>query len=275
MMSGPRGDWNGVRADLARHSVALLHARLDDWRPEGAGGPRLRALLGRDWSRFLDLTHHDVRTRFAASRVLLKYAAAAALDVRPQAVELGYTPTGRPYLLGYDGVQISLSHTEDLLLVGLATSGTIGVDAERGDRELYGPGLARHLCTPREVELVEALPAEERDPALVRLWTLKEAYSKAIGLGMQFSFTDFGFETDHSVTGVRRPDGTPGTGTEWAFHTYYLDGPFTISVAVGDAGFGVTEDTQAGTMLDAGIVDALTEALGDDDLGPPEDDERW
>ncbi|WP_434597774.1 4'-phosphopantetheinyl transferase family protein [Streptomyces sp. A5-4] len=274
-MSGPKGDWNRVRADLAQHATALIYARLDDWLPEAVGGPRLRALLGRDWNRFLDLTHHEVRARFAASRVLLKFAAAAALRVRPQVVELGYTPTGRPYLLGYDGVQISLSHTEDLLLVGLATGATIGVDAERSDRALYGPGLGRYLCTPREVELLEALPVAERDPALVRLWTLKEAYSKAIGLGMQFRFTGFGFDTDDTLTGVRHPDGTPGTGSEWSFRTYYLEGPFTVSVAVGDAGFGVTDDTRANTMLDAGIVDALTEALGDEEAGPADDDEWW
>ncbi|WP_107471324.1 4'-phosphopantetheinyl transferase family protein [Streptomyces monashensis] len=272
---GPRGDWNSVRRDLAVHACAILYARLDDWRPERAGGPRLRALLGRDWARYLDLTHPEVRTRFASSRVLLKFAAGAALHVPPQAVELGYTPSGRPYLHGYDGVQISLSHTEDLLLVGLATGAVIGVDAERADRALYGAGLGRHLCTPREVELIEAMPAARRDPALVRLWTLKEAYSKAIGLGMQFRFTDFGFETDGTPTGVRRPDGTPGTGSEWSFRTYALLDRYTVSVAVGDSGFGVTTDTQAHTTLDDSIVDALAEALGADEAEQRTVDEWW
>ncbi|MEV0575697.1 MULTISPECIES: 4'-phosphopantetheinyl transferase family protein [unclassified Streptomyces] len=275
LISGPDGDWDRVRADLAEHACAVLYARLEDWRPERAGGPRLRALLGRDWARYLDLTHPDVRTRFASSRVLLKFAAAAALRVPPQAVELGYTPSGRPYLRGYDGVQISLSHTENLLLVGLATGAVIGVDAERSDRVLYGPGLGRHLCTPHEIELVEAMDPSERDAALIRLWTLKEAYSKAIGLGMQFRFTDFGFETDGTPTEVRRPDGTPGTGNEWAFRTFYLDGEYTISVAAGDSGFGGTGDTQAHTTLDGMIVDVLTEALGEDVAETPTDNEWW
>ncbi|MFC3575165.1 4'-phosphopantetheinyl transferase family protein [Streptomyces yaanensis] len=275
VITGPRGDWNRVRRDLATHASAILYARLDDWRPERAGGPRLRVLLGRDWGRYLDLTHPEVRTRFASSRVLLKYAAGAALHVPPQSVELGYTPSGRPYLHGYDGVQISLSHTDDLLLVGLATGAVIGVDAERADRRMYGAGLGRHLCTPRETELIEAMAPEERDPALIRLWTLKEAYSKAIGLGMQFRFTDFGFETDGTPTGVRRPDGTPGTGSEWSFRTYSLLGRYTVSVAVGDSGFGVTTDTQAHTMLDGGIVDALAEALGAEENDRQGGDDLW
>nr|WP_223206427.1 4'-phosphopantetheinyl transferase superfamily protein [Streptomyces xanthii] len=275
MITGPGGNWQEVRADLDRHRAAILYARLDDWRPERAGGPRLRALLGRDWARFLELTHPDVRTRFASSRVLLKFAAAAALHVPPQAVELGYTHTGRPFLRGYDGVHISLSHTDELLLVGLATGGVIGVDAERADRRLYGPGLGRHLCTPHEVTEIEAMPEEDRNPALVRLWTLKEAYSKAIGLGMQFRFTDFGFRPDGTPTDVLRPDGQPGSDGEWTFRTYGLDDTYVVSVAVGDAGFGAGADTAAGTALDAGIVDALAEVLGEDEAAGPEPDEWW
>ncbi|GAA2077477.1 hypothetical protein GCM10009801_33610 [Streptomyces albiaxialis] len=278
MISGPRGDWHRVRADLEQHASVVLYAHLGDWQPQRAGNPRLRALLGRDWPRFLDLTHPGLRTRFASSRVLLKFAAASVLSVAPQDIELGYGPTGRPYLRGYDGVQISLSHTDELLLVGLATGGVIGVDAERSDRSLYGPGLGRQLCTTNETELIEAMPLEERDAALLRLWTLKEAYSKAIGLGMQFRFTDFGFRPDGTPTEVRRPDGTPGTGDEWSFRTYLLDasdGQYTVSVAVGDAGFGGTVDHVASTTLDATIVDALTTALGTDFPDPEEDLTDW
>ncbi len=249
--------------------MSVLYARLADWRPDRAASPRLRALLGRDWNRYLDLTHADVRRRFVASRVLLKFAAGAALDVPPDTVELGYGPTGRPYLRGYDGLDISLSHTDDLLLVGLTTAGVIGVDAERADRPMYGSGLGKHVCTPHELLLLEQLPEAERDGALVRIWTLKEAYSKARGLGMQFKFTEFGFLVDEAdgraPTVVNRPDGEPGTGDEWSFRTYRIDDDYLVSVAVGDGGFGSTQDFTAGTLLDGGFADLLTEVLGSDD----------
>lgn len=267
---GPDGAWSRVRDDLNAHGVVLLYALLGDWRPDRAGGPRLRALLGRDWARYLELTHPEVRVRFAASRVLLKFAAAAVLEVPAHVVELTYGPTGRPYLRGYDAVDISLSHTDDLLLVGMTTRGVIGVDAERADRRLYGPGLGKHLCTPHELELLEQFPENERNDSLVRLWTLKEAYSKAIGQGMQFRFTDFGFGSG-APQSVNMPDGQRGTGSEWTFRTYDVDGDYVVSAAVGDRGFGGTADTAAVTMLESSFVDALTEVLGDDDLDPAED----
>ncbi|MEU0695337.1 4'-phosphopantetheinyl transferase superfamily protein [Streptomyces niveus] len=268
VIPGPSADWSRVRADLDRHGVAVLCARQDDWRPEGAG-ERLRALLGHDWERYVDLTDRQVRTRFAASRVLLKFGAAAALGVRPESVELGYGLGGRPCLRGYDGVHISLSHTDDLLLVGLATDGAIGVDAERSDRVLYGSGLVRHMCTPYEAERIEAMPVAGRNPAMLRLWTLKEAYSKAVGLGMKLGFTDFGFSPDRAPTDVLRPDGTPGTVGAWAFHTLSYTGRYTLGVAVGDAGFGRTTDPSAATALDPVTVDALLAALAEEERDPP------
>ena len=274
-ISHPKGAWDKVRGDLEAYGVAVLYALLGDWRPDRAGGPRLRALLGRDWQRYLELSHPEVRVRYAASRVLLKFAAAAVLRVPAQDVELSYGPTGRPLLRGYDAIDISLSHTDELLLVGLTTRGVIGVDAERSDRRMYGPGLGRHVCTPHELQMLEEYPLEQRNDALVRLWTLKEAYSKAIGQGMQFRFTDFGFDPADPRSGLNRPDGRPGTGAEWTFRTYSIDGDYTASVAVGDRGFGETVDTAASNALDLVIVDALARALGEDEpAGDPADDEE-
>ncbi|KJY42844.1 phosphopantetheinyl transferase [Streptomyces sp. NRRL B-1568] len=253
--------WDRVRHDLSVHGTALLYAHLADLQPDLPDGPQLQDMLGRDWSRYLGLAHAEVRHRYAASRVLLKLAAGTVLRGDPDALELAYGPTGRPYLRGCDQIDISLSHTEDLLLVGLTTRGLIGVDAERADRQMYGGGLGRHVCTPYELVTLAALDDSERNPSLVRLWTLKEAYSKAIGQGMQFRFTEFGFGPDGKPVRVQRPDGTAGTGDEWAFRTFPLANGYCVSAAVYDAGFGPVQDTDITTMLDEDCVETIVRAL--------------
>ena len=62
------------------------------------------------------------------------------IEAAPDTVELAYKPGGRPYLRGLDQIDISLSHTETLLLVGLTRRGWIGVDAELRDRPMLGLG---------------------------------------------------------------------------------------------------------------------------------------
>ena len=261
----PEGaDWSPLRADLRRHGTALVHGRLTDWQVPPGEEHLLHEVLGRDLPSHLALGHADLRARYAASRRLLKRAAAAALGVHPADLELSYGPTGRPSLRGFDQIDISLSHTADLLLVGLTTRGLIGVDAEPASRQLYRRGLRRHTCTPQESRDLEQLPEADRDGALLRLWTLKEAYSKAIGQGLAFRFTEFGFGPADEPVRVNRPDGRAGTGAEWSFSTHTVDvggAAFVVSAAVHDTGLGRTLDTEVATMLDPETVTAITGAL--------------
>ncbi|MET8629329.1 4'-phosphopantetheinyl transferase superfamily protein [Kitasatospora sp. NPDC004669] len=257
--------WEDVRENVEQHGTAVLYTRLDSWQWESRDESALRRLLGRDFARYVRFDNPILRRRFAAARALLKTAAAFVLRVPPESLELSYSPSGRPYLRGFDQLDMSLSHTEDLLLVGLTTRGLIGVDVERADRMLWGPGLGHQVCTPHELRQLSALAEHERNQSLVRLWTLKEAYTKAIGQGMQFRFTEFGFADAADAAGhvrVLRPDGTPGTGDEWAFSTQTLPEGFCMSTAVCNTGFGSPLDPAAATILDQGLVAALSAALG-------------
>ncbi|MET7716853.1 4'-phosphopantetheinyl transferase superfamily protein [Streptomyces sp. NPDC005407] len=256
-VTGPEGPWEQVRDAVREYGSVVVHAQLDDWLPADLDAPELRPLLGRDYTRFAAMTHYQIRSRFVASRLLLKHVACAIIEASPQSVELAYKPGGRPYLRGLDQIDISLSHTDTLLLVGLTRRGWIGVDAELRDRPMLGLGTENQVCTPHEREALAQIADERRNGALVRLWTLKEAYSKAIGQGMRFRFTEFGFGPQERKVQVLRPDGSRGTGDEWTFHTCLVDRRYTVSVALFDAGFGDTSDTAASTMLDAGLMEAL------------------
>ena len=44
--------------------------------------------------------------------------------------------------------------------------------------------LARVCCTAPETQALQALDADARQHAFLRLWTRKEAYLKALGLGL-------------------------------------------------------------------------------------------
>lgn len=230
--------WERARRELADGRAVLLHAPLDDWLPEQTDDTSLRALLGRDWCRYLELAKGQMGVRMAATRALLRYAAANLVDEDTASLELSYGPTGRPYLSGCVWVDISLSYVDHLVLLGLTTRGLIGVDAERLDRDLYRTGQSRHICTPYELITQAEVAEEERNSSLVRLCTLKGAYGKAMGLGMQFRFIDIGFGPDGRAVRVQRPDGTPATGDEWTFRSFVLDGEYLVGTAVYDADLG-------------------------------------
>ncbi|MFG2718532.1 4'-phosphopantetheinyl transferase family protein [Streptomyces sp. NPDC048416] len=268
-MASPDGHWLRVRESLAFFGNAVVYANWQQWRSAVAAEPELRSLLGNnDWQRFSALDKPEVRYRFAVSRMLVRHAASAALQVLPEAVELAYKPGGRPYLRGCDQIDISLSHTLDLVVVGLNRLGRIGVDTELARRRLRYSQVHRQICTAAERRALAPLPESEQEAELLRTWTLKEAYTKALGQGMRMGFTQFGFDPEGRE--LQTPDGDAASYGEWSFGTFGLDlngGPtsndgYVVSVACQDAGHGAVEDTSVGTMLDEGFLGEVVDLLG-------------
>ncbi|MGY0061526.1 4'-phosphopantetheinyl transferase family protein [Streptomyces sp. LZ34] len=173
--------------------------------------PGLRGMLDdRDRRRLRTLPRPAARGRFVASRLLLKHLVAAVSGATPEAVCLAYEPGGRPYAscVGTGRVEVSLSHTGELLVAGVSRRGRIGVDVEAAGRPMRYADVGRRLCAPAERAALAGLAEPERERALLRLWTLKEAYTKALGRGMRLAFAEFEF-------GVVVSSGVSGGG--WRF----------------------------------------------------------
>ncbi|MFF0297132.1 4'-phosphopantetheinyl transferase family protein [Kitasatospora sp. NPDC004615] len=264
LMPGPGAKWLQVRQAMAWHGHAVVYAYTEQWQDAVLAEPDLRQFLGnRDWQRLSSLEQVRTRERFAASRLLVRYAAGAALQVPPDAVELGYKPGGRPYLRGCDQIDVSISHTRDLIVVGLSRRGRIGVDTELADRKVRYQDMRRLLCTPAERGWLGGLPARRQEKQLLRLWTLKEAYTKALGQGMRLGFTEFGFAEFGSGPGtaLHTPDGAAAGFGEWTFGTYALKRGYLVSIACHDAGHQAVADTAVSTMLDGGFLAEVVNLL--------------
>ncbi|MGN5376808.1 4'-phosphopantetheinyl transferase family protein [Streptomyces lasalocidi] len=204
---GPDGPWEEVQERIEATGRAVVHTTWGQWLTPALLDPGLRTLLGHDWPRYRQHPAAADRMTLAVSRAVLKYTAAAALQVSAGRLDLAYLPGGRPVLRGLGAdLRVSLTHTDELIAVGVSTAGPIGVDAESAGRRISFGALRRHVCTAEEAELLAALPEEERTDRLLRLWTLKEAYTKALGHGMRRRFSAVGFGWDAAGT-----PGSPGT----------------------------------------------------------------
>lgn len=260
----PGRPWATVRTRLEREGHAVVTATWGEWLTAALTEPGLRPLLGRDWQRYRRTGNAAARYRFVTSRMLVKYTAATVLGTDPAALELAYRIGGRPYLRGFDQIDVSLSHTGDLIAVGVSRTGRIGVDAEPVGREISFDMLRRHMCTRAEAAGLARMTPERQARGLLRLWTLKEAYTKALGQGLRLGFTEFGFGPDGALTTA---DGSPAPGGAWAFTTHpVLDGRYLVSTACQDTGLDTARDTVARTMLEPGFTGAVRTAP------PPEPD---
>jgi 4'-phosphopantetheinyl transferase len=135
------------------------------------------------------------RGAFLRRRALSRRAVAARLGVAPESVEIGHAPSGAPKVLAPgSSLQISISGRADFCAVAMAET-SIGVDIEPL-RAIEPPWNMLH---PSERKALEALWSEARLEAFSRLWTAKEAYLKALGLGFARESTKIAVGLDFSI----------------------------------------------------------------------------
>lgn len=93
---------------------------------------------------------------------------------------------GKPSLdlkYGRAPLRFNMSHSHNLILYGVTRRREIGVDVEKIRPLLNMDLVAASLLSRDEHARFSALPVCQRQGAFFRYWTLKEAYTKAIGKG--------------------------------------------------------------------------------------------
>ncbi|MBI5032171.1 MAG: 4'-phosphopantetheinyl transferase superfamily protein [Chloroflexi bacterium] len=134
------------------------------------------------------------RERFIANRGLLREILSYYLDCDPAQLHFRYNPFGKPTLdqnVNKSAIHFSVSHSNTLGLIALADTPEIGVDIERIDPIHANMTIAEQFFSPREVAVLRMLPRTLRIKAFYNCWTRKEAFVKAMGLGLSMSLQDF------------------------------------------------------------------------------------
>ena len=119
------------------------------------------------WKRLEEETGHG------AAYALLESLVGAPLP------EICRTPRGKPCFHD-DPRHFSISHTLHHAFCCVSEK-NVGIDAEEIGRKI-DPRLAQRYLSPGELARLEA--AADKGDALLRLWVLKESYSKLTGRGI-------------------------------------------------------------------------------------------
>ncbi|MDQ1484434.1 MAG: 4-phosphopantetheinyl transferase, partial [Actinomycetota bacterium] len=126
------------------------------------------------------------RARFVAARLLLRRSASTVVGCAPDDVRVEVDDAGRPFVVGSPTpLYVSIAHSGDYVVVAVA-SRRVGVDIERLPATPLHVGIAKRICSMTELRDIARLDPSLRERAVMRLWTRKEAYGKAIGVGLGF-----------------------------------------------------------------------------------------
>jgi 4'-phosphopantetheinyl transferase len=172
--------------------------RIDlDAGPVSPGGALLLSLD--EIERAGRLLCEDKRTRFIAGRSALRVLLAGYLGEVPQALTFRYGPRGKPALVAGaspPALFFNYSNSHHLGLLAVSTVREVGIDIEYRHRGISVAPLARHILSGSEAAAFQRLPPPQRKPALLATWTRKEAYVKALGVGLALPFKAFSVAVD-------------------------------------------------------------------------------
>jgi 4'-phosphopantetheinyl transferase len=156
--------------------------------------------------------------------LLVRGLACSMLDIPNSELSFVAGPHGKPYLSGYPEFHFNLSHSGSRVICVVDTQ-PVGVDIER--QRPIDLAVARLWFSADEQACLMVTCPEKRLELFYILWTLKESYAKAVGLGLALdpkSFTVLPDEENSATVLTAYPD--PAR----FFRTYRLDGGYRAAV---------------------------------------------
>lgn len=195
------------------------------------------AILGSDEAK------RSARFRFSSDRAsyilshgLLRLALSNRYGGEPAGWRFVYDENGRPDLDSPPAAEIrfSISHTRGLSVCGIAEASiSLGCDAEALSSNIDLEADPSPYFSTLEQTQLQALPSAERLRSSLSLWTLKEAYLKAIGTGLARSPTDFSVSMISPDPPTVSECALCGSSCEeWSFARLVLGVPYAVSLAV-------------------------------------------
>lgn len=119
------------------------------------------------------------------------------LVVDPKSLKFKKNLYGKPeVVVGWDNsdtnpkLQFNISHTDSLIACGVTVNVPVGIDVEDKRRKMKHDvlSLAKRFYSSEEVNFLSTITEPEAQrKEFVKLWTLKEAYVKALGKGFSAS----------------------------------------------------------------------------------------
>ena len=229
----------GALRPLEPARVELWCAFLADLDAEGLWERYPALLTDAERARQQRFRFAEDRRRGLAARALVRTVLSRYAPVAPEAWVFEADAHGRPRIAAPQPavpLEFNIAHSGDLVAVGVASASALGVDVEQLARRTDTTQLERYFAPP-EITRLRALPARERRLRFFELWTLKESYLKARGVGLRMPLHALAFEfPGPGAVCLSLAAAVPDHASRWAFAQFMLRDEYMLAVCAERAG---------------------------------------
>lgn len=181
---------------------------------------------------------------FLISHVLLRQVLADYVQQQPTEISFSENNYGKPFLSGVNGseIEFNLSHTEKYVCCCVTNTFPIGIDVEMIKDMDDCLLIASNYFSENEVCDLKSQDPKSQNRYFFKLWTLKEAFIKANGLGLSMPLDSFEFNidtnrdiffryTDLETTSINSKSDEKKNQSEWFFDQIELESDCFLAVA--------------------------------------------
>jgi len=217
----------------------------------------MQLLNDKDWDSLLRIRDPANRNGAISARVLLRLGLSRAMDrtVAPAEWDFSATAAQRPIVAnGLPQIHFSVSHIDELAVVAISPNLNIGIDVESVDQTV-AENVTAAFCHRDEKRAVGDLSDLQRTREFIRLWTLKEAYTKMMGLGHALDFKMIKFMLD--PINLASADGC-AAGAPTLFENFYV----SLNHALFHASLAIEEPSRIAGATEVQII-SLVDSAGE------------
>jgi len=186
-----------------------------------------RSLLSRQEKERLErFAFEHLKLEYLVTRALCRTVLSAYANVPPGCWRFRANGYGRPEIDAGDGLpQLRFNLSNARSLVACVTTRTVdaGIDVEDTDRSGETVSIADRYFSPPELLALHALPADRQRLRFFELWTLKESYIKARGMGLSIPLDQFSFLLPGPPIRIAFEPGLADMAAEWQFALFHPD----------------------------------------------------
>jgi len=160
------------------------------WRATTApvGPEDLLVLNPEELERARRFRFEEHRGAYVHAHAMLRRTLSRYTSIAPSDIQFAYGPYGKPSLRDGEN-RFNLSHSRNQVVIAVACR-EVGIDIEYMRDDIDFLDIARSFFSPREHALVAQAGKAIRQ-IFYRIWTCKEAYMKATGMGFSLPSRSF------------------------------------------------------------------------------------
>ena len=142
---------------------------------------------------------------------------------------------GRPFITNPmigTPLEFNISTTQGFIVCLVAAIPQVGIDAEFKSRPTRYLEIADRFFSPSEAAALKLLPIAAQRDRFYAYWTLKEAYLKARGGGLNITLDSFSFDLDQREIALTFAESVHDEADAWQFAHWALSGEHTCAAAL-------------------------------------------